>query len=126
MIFDKHIYISYYFKDDINSKEYIDNTRCIKIKYYDDDIYYVDENNDYHRTTGPAIIEHRMDYNKHPPEIIKTLIYYIHGKRHRLDGPAYIEHHKHQYKQNYYIDGEKINEKTYWDVINNRIEKGLI
>lgn len=122
MVVDKYIYISYYLKDDLNYKKFINNLRYIKIKYYDGDTYYIDKYDKYHRTGGPAIIEYKMNYNKTPPERSVVLVYYQHGHKHRLDGPALIEQGNNQY----YIDGVKLSKKAYWEIINNRIEKGLL
>jgi hypothetical protein len=58
--------------------------------------FWYDDDGNYHRDNGPAIIYNSRYGNSEWQQ---------HGKLHRLDGPA-IDF---RYRKEYYIDGERIN-----------------
>lgn len=76
-----------------------------KVKIYDNKVYevYEDENGNFHRESGPAVINENGD--KH---------WYLHGKLHRIDGPA-IEWSKHGSKKinQWWIEGKLYSKKEF-------------
>ncbi len=64
---------------------------------------YRNENNKYHRTDGPAVIDHYADGS------VYSEIYYINGKMHREGGPAAVTYDKNGsvVTESYYTNNEK-------------------
>lgn len=63
----------------------------------------------YHRIGGPAVINYR-GIN------VESETWYINGEKHRTDGPAVMRYGYFDYCNIYYINGNKIEEKTFKDI----------
>lgn len=74
-----------------------------EISASNDPIKYSDNNNQYHKENGPAVIysngdnhwyKHGLLHREDGPAIDdeKVKAWYFDGERHRLDGPAYLEY----------------------------------
>lgn len=76
--------------------DYLRDGVLVKSVWHSGRIEYYDENGDYHRDDGPAVIDNGQ-------------FWYKHGKFHRLDGPAYSSYKE----KSYWIDGVEYTEEQF-------------